>query len=92
MSLISPDRDRVFGPPDDPGAGRDAQVGPRSVLVVESPGQTRRLRQLLSQARDLGDVKIEAAGSTDLARAMLRLRDFDAVVIDAATPRLNEAL
>lgn len=64
----------------------------RAVLVVESPTRTRRLKRLLSQTRELADMKFEAAGSADLARAMLRLRDFDAVIIDASTPRLGDAL
>lgn len=93
MPVPSPDRERAFSPPDDTGAGRDAaRAEVHSVLVVESPNQMRRLRQLLSQARELAGVRFEAAGSTDLARAILRLRDFDAVVIDASIPRLPEAL
>jgi len=47
---------------------------------------------MLQQSPGLGDLKIEAAGSTDLARAMLRLRDFEAIILDAQIPRLADAV
>jgi signal transduction histidine kinase len=71
---------------------KPSSQGKPSVLIVEPGTGPRRLRRALSNLQEFTDVRIEAAGSADLARAMLRLRTFDALVVDAQTPRLAEAL
>ncbi len=90
---------------EDPQTARKAEPGPGhafwdksppparpSILVVELGTGPRRIRRALVAQSDLNGFRIEAAGSADLARAMLRLRAFDAVVIDGQLPQLAEAI
>lgn len=60
-----------------------------SVLVVERAAAGRRLRRELARATDL---RVESAGNIELARAMLKLQRFDALILDGELPALSDAM
>ncbi|MBL8785926.1 MAG: hypothetical protein JNJ59_13580, partial [Deltaproteobacteria bacterium] len=62
---------------------------PLTVLVVERVAAGRRLRRELARAPDL---RVESAGSIELARAMLKLQRFDALILDGELPSLTDAM